>query len=542
MEFTFDRFYKQNRKFVIWAILFGLIWYLRENFTLIFLTFIIGFFALPLAEFMMRRLRLSRGFSIILVYLTIFAGNIALYVMILPSAISQATLLQKNLPAIQSKMNETRDLYILKYPNVASLLKFYPEPYNLREGDIPSAASFYARLAEQSQLTSPNPGRRIVELLPEDVSDGIIQAAEAFKKDPNDYIHDAKLEKDLLDAFNSERLLKKRDFYRDWDFGEVDRADERLKALLMRNRQDLGEQEVQKMNRLLIEAAYPQFVVPTPEAEDKVEAFIDKYRSQLEARIPEFGLYLWRFFITSQLAILFSFLIVWDYARLKNDIKNLASSKLKDFFEEAGQPVVRFAMSVGRGFQAVAIIALITTLMMLVPLFALRVPSVALLALVTFVTSLFPIIGVIPEMAALVLVTLNEHGIERAGIIFGAAVVIHFIVSYFVGPYVFGREFKINPVAVIFILYVGNKVGGLWGMMLGVPVTVYILRDILKVPLLDEKGPMSLLQKQRAKMKARHMRRMREQRRLEKLVQESEIEPAAPVAATENLPERKLPA
>ena len=64
--FSASEFYQRNRRLVIWAILFGLLWMLRDFFGLVFLTFVLAIIAAPLAEFGMRRLRLPHWLSLVL--------------------------------------------------------------------------------------------------------------------------------------------------------------------------------------------------------------------------------------------------------------------------------------------------------------------------------------------------------------------------------------------------------------------------------------------------------------------------------------------
>lgn len=118
-----------------------------------------------------------------------------------------------------------------------------------------------------------------------------------------------------------------------------------------------------------------------------------------------------RFALQSLLAILFSYLIMLDFGRLSKELSGLKSSKLRDFYEEAGQPVVSFALSVGRGFQAIAVIAFITALMLAFVLLVFQIPQVLLLSLIVFITSLVPIVGVVFEVLAILLVTFNAYGL-----------------------------------------------------------------------------------------------------------------------------------
>ena len=127
---------------------------------------------------------------------------------------------------------------------------------------------------------------------------------------------------------------------------------------------------------------------------------------------------------------------------------------------------------------------------MVVPLlFILGIPSVAFLAVVTFVTSLVPVVGVVFEVGAVALVALNARGPEVAIWATLGLGVIHGIIGYVIAPMVFVRQFKLNLVAVIFMMYIGNQLAGVWGMILGVPVANYILRDVLGVPIAGEHKP-----------------------------------------------------
>ena len=76
MEFSFDRFYRINRRAIIWIVLFAIVYFLRSYFLLIFLTFIIGFFAIRISRFLMERLHMSRDLSIAVVYVAILVGYI----------------------------------------------------------------------------------------------------------------------------------------------------------------------------------------------------------------------------------------------------------------------------------------------------------------------------------------------------------------------------------------------------------------------------------------------------------------------------------
>ncbi|MBI3737061.1 AI-2E family transporter, partial [Candidatus Sumerlaeota bacterium] len=432
MDFSLDRFYRLNRKAIIWIVLFGLIYLLRDFFTLIFLTFILGFFAIQAARFLSDRLRLGRGLAIILVYALIASSYVWLVYWIFPSVIAQMSSIQAKLPVIQAKLKDLPDELEKKYPNLVHLSGFDVESSLLTDGDVIDWTGFYQRLSQSWDSSSTNPRRRIMEMLPDSTRRLIQQAAAeqpaglAAKPessasvpspaDPNAphqlqpanslegdasipaATGPARAEKEnqrdaqIIEALN-QNVITRRDFYRPTDFRGILLPDAG-RELLARNHAELTPGQVEKLNRLLIEATFPEIIVKRRYlTEEKIDKIINQYRTQLQDYMPSFAGQLFDFFVTSLLATLFSFLIAFDYTRLQREVQSLARSKLHDFFEEAGQPVVKFALSVGYGFQAQIFIAVVTVALLIPTLIILRIPSLALLTVITFLTGLVPVIG-----------------------------------------------------------------------------------------------------------------------------------------------------
>jgi len=191
--------------------------------------------------------------------------------------------------------------------------------------------------------------------------------------------------------------------------------------------------------------------------------------------------------LTMLLALLFSFLISMDIARLAREIESLRLSRLHDFYEQTAQPVVRFAWVVGKSIQAQAMIACVNTLLTLIGLVILGVPNLTVLSFIVFLCSFIPVLGVFISTVPTVLVALNGGGISTALAVVGLVILIHIIEAYLLNPLIYGHHLKLNPVLVLIILYVGHHAFGIWGMLLGVPVTYYFIHDVFGVPLWEEK-------------------------------------------------------
>ena len=145
--------------------------------------------------------------------------------------------------------------------------------------------------------------------------------------------------------------------------------------------------------------------------------------------------------------------------------------------------MVRFAYVVGRSIQAQALIALVNTALTATGLAFLGVPSLTVLSLIVFVCGFIPVLGTFISTTPIVLVALNAGGLEKAAAVVVLVSVVHLIEAYLLNPQIFGRHLNLNPVLVLIILFVGYHAFGIWGMVLGVPVTLYVLHDVFGVPM-----------------------------------------------------------
>lgn len=118
VQFSLDRFYRINRRALIWLALFGLIYILRDFFALIFLTFLIVSFTLPLINYLKRETRVPRKVIIVAVYLFIFIGVLGLIRYVVPIVINEARLVGDELVSLREKVDLARYDIVKEYPNL----------------------------------------------------------------------------------------------------------------------------------------------------------------------------------------------------------------------------------------------------------------------------------------------------------------------------------------------------------------------------------------------------------------------------------------
>ncbi len=116
--FSLNEFYQRNRRIVIWVILFGLLWLLRDFFGVVFLTFVLAIIAAPLAEVAMRRGRLPHWLSLASVYL-LFLVIVGTFVgFVVPSVGAEVNRLIGNLPSTEIRLIEAKNRLVERYPTL----------------------------------------------------------------------------------------------------------------------------------------------------------------------------------------------------------------------------------------------------------------------------------------------------------------------------------------------------------------------------------------------------------------------------------------
>ena len=104
-----------------------------------------------------------------------------------------------------------------------------------------------------------------------------------------------------------------------------------------------------------------------------------------------------------------------------------------------------------------------------------------MLALVVFVFSFIPVLGVILSGLPICTVAVLQPGgsLLMAVQVIIAIAIIHLIEGMILSPRIIGKIGHLHPVLVIAILLVAEHFFGMWGLVLGVPVAIYVIRVVI---------------------------------------------------------------
>lgn len=185
--------------------------------------------------------------------------------------------------------------------------------------------------------------------------------------------------------------------------------------------------------------------------------------------------------IYTLLALLFSFMIVWDAPKIGAAIGRLRESRLGDVYTQVAPSIATFARLLGRAFEAQTIIALINTFLTAIGLWILGIKGIGLLSVIVFLCSFVPIAGVFISTVPICLVALTQ---EQGGLVLLLGVIVmvtivHIVEAYVLNPRIYGYHMKLHPLAVLVVLYLGQHIVGLWGLIIGVPLATYVWRHVV---------------------------------------------------------------
>jgi predicted PurR-regulated permease PerM len=163
--FSLNEFYQRNRRIVIWVILFGLLWLLRDFFGVVLLSFVLAIIAVPLAGIGTRRLKMPHWLSLTLVYVLFLVVLGSFVRFVAPSVASEVNRMIGNLPSTELGVIEVKNRLVDSYPTLR-------QPVN---GFLRSALPDESVVSIESQLSAE---RQRLGLTDEQVS-ASINSAEA---------------------------------------------------------------------------------------------------------------------------------------------------------------------------------------------------------------------------------------------------------------------------------------------------------------------------------------------------------------------------
>ncbi|MBI2213894.1 MAG: AI-2E family transporter [Acidobacteria bacterium] len=179
-------------------------------------------------------------------------------------------------------------------------------------------------------------------------------------------------------------------------------------------------------------------------------------------------------------AVIISLLVLWDLPSIGTRLSRFREGRTAEIYAEIAPGARAFGVVMGRAFEAQTVIALVNTILSCIGFWILGLPAIALLGAIVFFCSYIPIFGMILSTMPAALLAFRTQGIGAVAWVIVIVAIIHAIEAYGINPLIYGKHLKMHPIMIILVLLIGEHVFGLWGLLLGVPVSAFIIKYVVE--------------------------------------------------------------
>lgn len=184
------------------------------------------------------------------------------------------------------------------------------------------------------------------------------------------------------------------------------------------------------------------------------------------------------------LTIIFSF-----YLAAKDDgIKNFLRLITPKFYEKYIIDLwMRSEKKIGSWAKGQMIVALIVSILTLIPLLLLGIPYAYLFALLAFFGQLVPVVGFVLASLPVIITAYFTYDISIAIIVAAVFLSINQIENYIITPKIMNSLIGVPAIIILISVIVGAQIAGFWGVVIAVPIAAIVMElvnDILngKIP------------------------------------------------------------
>ncbi|MGI6752151.1 MAG: AI-2E family transporter [Anaerovoracaceae bacterium] len=180
------------------------------------------------------------------------------------------------------------------------------------------------------------------------------------------------------------------------------------------------------------------------------------------------------------IAVLLSYLLLLEKKSILHFGRQMANSKISFIYTYIVFFGGSFIKSFGKVMRVQVTISFINALVSMAGLAIMGFPQILGLGIMIFCLGLIPVAGVIISLAPLSMIAFSIGGIPKVVGILVMIAVIHGVEAYILNPKLMSNKTHL-PVCFIFIvLLVAQHYMGTWGLLIGVPIFIFLL-DLMEV-------------------------------------------------------------
>jgi len=184
------------------------------------------------------------------------------------------------------------------------------------------------------------------------------------------------------------------------------------------------------------------------------------------------------------IAIILSLFFLLEKEKVTNFTSKFKESRLSGLFVELEYFGKKFVHSFGKVIEVQFLIALVNSLISTIFLWIFGFPNLFALGIMIFLLGLIPVLGVIISLIPLCAIAFKIGGLVKIIYILIMIAIVHAAETYVLNPKFMSNKTHLPIFYTFLILLVSEHFFGVWGLIVGVPVFMFLL-DVLEVPVED---------------------------------------------------------
>ncbi|MEW9110306.1 AI-2E family transporter [Cytobacillus gottheilii] len=193
------------------------------------------------------------------------------------------------------------------------------------------------------------------------------------------------------------------------------------------------------------------------------------------------------------ISLILSLFFLIEKPKLVQFTKKFKSSKVSAFYNEIAFFGSKFVKTFGKVIEAQFIIATVNCVLTTFALWIMDFPHLMGLSILIFFLGLIPVAGVIISLFPLCTIAYTVGGLMHVIYILIVIMIIHAIEAYILNPKLMSSKTDLPVFYTFIVLIFSEHFFGVWGLIVGIPVFVFLL-DVLEVQEVRDKKPPNIVQ------------------------------------------------
>ncbi|OAB43747.1 AI-2E family transporter [Paenibacillus glacialis] len=210
-----------------------------------------------------------------------------------------------------------------------------------------------------------------------------------------------------------------------------------------------------------------------------VASYVDQGWSIIMKTVSNIGA--WSFNIG--IALIMSLFFMLEKEKVTQFSAKFKDSKFSYFYDELAYFGKKFVFSFGKVIEVQFLISIINCIISTLFLWIMGFPNLFALAIMIFLLGLVPVVGVFVSLVPLCAIAFKMGGIIKVVYVLAMVAALHAFEAYFMNPKFMSSKTHLPIFYTFTVLIVFEHFLGVWGLILGVPIFMFVL-DLLEVPVL----------------------------------------------------------